>query len=76
MNKVVGVEMSDVGRRYQVRWLGYLGQVSWEREMILAGARVGVEDLWIALEEPMLDSEVFRKNKRGTQNIANSTTQN
>ena len=43
--KVVGVEMSDASRRYKVRWLGYLGQVSWEREVNLAaaGARAGQE---------------------------------
>ena len=63
VEKVIGVEMSDVGRRYKVRWQGYLGQDSWEREENLAGARVAVEEFWIALKEPMPDSEVFRKNK-------------
>ena len=49
--------------------LGYMGQDSWEREVNHAGAiaRAAVEDFWIALEEPMPDGEVFRKNKRGTQ---------
>ena len=48
MDKVVGVEMSDVGRRYKVRvrWLGYMGHDSWEREVNLAGARAAVEDFW------------------------------
>jgi len=79
VEKVVGVEMSDVGRRYKVRWLGYLGQDSWEREVnlaaCLAGARAAVEDFWIALEEPMPDSEVLGKHKRDRQMIANSTNQ-
>ena len=60
MDKVVGVEMSDASRRYKVRWLGYLGQVSWEREVNLAGARAGVEDFWIALEEPMPEKKQTR----------------
>ena len=40
-----------------------MGQDSWEREVNLAGARprAAVEDFWIALEELMPDSEVFRK---------------
>ena len=63
VEKVVGVEMSDVGRRYKVRWQGYLGQDSWEREENLAGARAAVEEFWIALKEPMPNSEVFRKKK-------------
>ena len=49
-----------------------------ERGENLAGARAGqaaVEELWIALEEPMPDSEVFRKNKRGRQKITTSITQ-
>ena len=71
---MVGVEMSDVGRRYKVRWQGYLGQDSWEREENLAGARAAVEEFWIALEEPMPDNEVFRKNKRGRQKIETSIT--
>ena len=75
MDKVVGVEISDVGRRYKVRWQGYLGQDSWEREVNLAGARASVEEFWFALEEPMPDSEVFRKNKRGRQKITTSITQ-
>ena len=75
VDKVVGVEMSDVGRRYKVRWQGYLGQDSWEREVNLAGARTSVEEFWFALEEPMPDSEVFRKNKRGRQKITTSITQ-
>ena len=65
VEKVVGVEMSDVGRRYKVRWQGYLGQDSWEREKNLAGAssRAAVEEFWITLKEPMPNSEVFRKKK-------------
>jgi hypothetical protein len=55
--------------------IGYLGQDSWEREVNLAGARAAVEDFWIALEEPMPDSEVLRKHKRSRQMIANSTNQ-
>ena len=43
--------------------------------MNLAGARAAVEDFWIALEEPMPDSEVLRKHKRSRQTIANSTNQ-
>ena len=74
VEKVVGVEMSDVGRRYKVRWQGYLGQESWEGEENLVGARAAVEEFWIALEEPMPDSEVFRKNKRGRQKIEASIT--
>ena len=70
MDKVVGVEMSDVGRRYKVRWQGYQGQDSWEREVNLAGARATVEEFWSALEEPMPDSEVFRKDKRGRQKMS------
>jgi hypothetical protein len=42
------------------------------REENLAGARTAVEEFWIALEGPMLDSEVFRKNKRGRQKIETS----
>ena len=48
-----------------------------ERGENLAGARAGqaaVEELWIALEEPMPDSEVFRKNKQGRQKIEMSTS--
>ena len=79
VDKVVGVEMSDVGRRYKVRWLGYLGHDPWGKEVnlaaCLAGARAAIEDFWIALEEPMPDSEVLRNHKRGRQMIANSTNQ-
>ena len=49
------------GGTYKVRWQGYLGQDSWEREENLAGAWAAVEEFWVALEEPMPDSEVFRK---------------
>ena len=44
VGRVVGVEVSNVGSRYKVRWPGYLGQDSWEREENLAGARVAVEE--------------------------------
>ena len=50
-------EMSDAGIKYKVRWQGYLGQDSWERGVNLAGARVAMEEFWIALEELMSDSE-------------------
>ena len=59
--------MSDTGRRYTVVWQGYLGQDPWEREINVAGARGAVEDFWAALQEPMPESEVFRKNKRSRQ---------
>jgi len=29
VEKIVGVEMSDAGRRYKGVWQGYLGQDSW-----------------------------------------------
>ena len=76
VEQVVGVEMSDVGKssRYKVRWQGYLRQDSWEREENLAGVRVAIEEFWIAHEEPMPDSEVFRKNKQGRQKIPTPTT--
>ena len=51
-----------------------IGQDSWEREENLACARVAVEGFWIALEEPMPDSEVFRKKKRGRQKTPTPTT--
>ena len=72
VDKVVGVEiveMSEAGRRYKARWLGYLGQDSWEREVNLAGARAAVEDFWIALEEPMPDSEVMSEVFRKTNEV-------
>ena len=37
VEKIVGVEMSDAGRRYKVVWQGYLGEDSWERETNGAG---------------------------------------
>ena len=42
--------------------------------MNLAGARGAVAKFWMALEEPMLDNEVLRKNKRCRQYIVTSTT--
>ena len=33
------------------------------------GARGAVEDFWAALQEPMPESEVFRKNKRCRQKL-------
>ena len=48
----------------KVRWQGYLWQESWEKEANFAGARAAVEEFWIALEEPMPDSEVFRRTDR------------
>ena len=69
VEKIVGVEESDVGRKYKVRWQGYPGQDSWEREVNVTGARAAVEEFWIALGEPMPESEVFRKNKRWKQKI-------
>ena len=42
VEKIVGVEESDVGRKYKVRWQGYPGQDSWEREVNVAGARAAV----------------------------------
>ena len=74
VERVVWMEMSDVGWRYKVRWQGYLGHDSWKREENLAGARAAVEEFWIAFEEPMPDSEVFRKNKLGRQKIQTSIT--
>ena len=38
VEKIVGVEESDDGRKYKVRWQGYPGQDSWEREVNVAGA--------------------------------------
>ena len=35
----------------------------------MAGARASVEEFWLALDEPMPESEVFRKNKRWKQKI-------
>ena len=35
----------------------------------MAGARAAVEEFWIALGEPMPESEVFRKNKRWKHKI-------
>ena len=75
VDKVVGVEMSDVGRRYKVKWQVYLGQDSWESEVNLADVRTSVEGFWFALEEPMPDSGVFRGNKRRRQKITTSITQ-
>ena len=69
MEKVVGVEMSDGCRKYKVKWEGYPGQDSWEREVNVAGARASVEEFWLALGEPMPESEVFRKNKRCKQKV-------
>ena len=43
--------------------LGYPGQDSWERGVNVAGARASVEEFWLALGEPMPESEVFRKNE-------------
>ena len=31
VEKIVGVEESEVGRKYKVRWQGYPGQDSWAR---------------------------------------------
>jgi hypothetical protein len=45
------------------------GQDSWEREVNAAGARASVEEFWLALDEPMPESEEFRKNKRWKQKI-------
>ena len=36
--------------------------------------RLAIEEFWIALEESMPDSEVFRKNERGKQKIPTPTT--
>ena len=69
VEKVVGVEVSNAGRRYKVVWQEYPGQDSWEREINMAGARGAVEDFWAALHEPMPESEVFRKNKRCRQKL-------
>jgi len=75
VDKVVGVEMSDVGRRYKLKWQGYRGQDSREREVNLAGARTPVEEFLFVLEEPMPDIEVFKGDKRGRQKITTSITQ-
>ena len=56
VEKVVGVEMSDGCRKYKVKWEGYPGQDSWEREVNVAGARASVEEFWLALGEPMPES--------------------
>ena len=69
VEKIVDVEESDDGRKYKVRWQGYPGQDSWEREVSVAGARAAVEEFWLTLGEPMPESEVFRKNKRWKQKI-------
>jgi hypothetical protein len=63
------VEESEAGRKYKVRWQGYTSQDSWEREVNVAGARASVAEFWLALDEPMPESEVFRKNKRWKQKI-------
>ena len=58
-----------VGLRYKVLWQGYPGHDSWERKINVVGARGAVEDFWAALQEPMPESEVFRKNKRCRQKL-------
>ena len=50
VEKIIGVEESDVGRKYKVRWQGYPGQDSWEREVNVTGARASVEEFWLALD--------------------------
>jgi hypothetical protein len=68
-DKIVGVEELDVGRKYKVKWQGYPGQDSWEREANVAGARSSVEEFWFALGEPMPESAIFRKNERWKQKV-------
>ena len=68
VEKIVGVEESNDGRKYKVRGRGYPGQDSWDREVNVAGATAAVEEFWLTLGEPMPESEVFR-NKRWKQKI-------
>ena len=55
--------------KYKVSWQGYPGQESWERGVNVAGARASVEEFWLAFDQQMPESEVFRKNKRWKQMI-------
>ena len=67
VEKLIGVDYSEVGRKYKVRWQGYLDQDSWEGEVnvhVASRARASAEEFWLALDQPMPESEVFRKNKR------------
>ena len=41
-------ESDDIDcRKYKVRWQGYPGQDSWEKEVNVAGARAAVEEFWL-----------------------------
>lgn len=59
VQKVVGVEQSELGRRYKVVWAGWPGEDSWEREENLVGAEEMVSAFWCLFGEPIPSDSVL-----------------
>jgi hypothetical protein len=63
VERVIGTDITEVGRRYKVVWKGY-SEVTWEREANLMNSKDAVVQFWLEFGEEMPESMIFKCQKQ------------